>query len=290
MTLPRMRKPRPPKRYPRRSWSAQEDDYLAKWHNVKPAHLVARALKRTVQSVSHRASKLGLSYVGSRLSMTMDVCADMLGITRTTMIHRLTDKRESPIPHRRIGRYVEIDEVDFFEWLNDGNILAFDRTKIDPRLHRMYDAWRRKTITSTEVYRECVALGEALRAGKGKTFDRICVIPINQSAYYKDDVYAWAYQWGHVIGPDASPRFQVIRTAWDTEYMFKYDVVQVLGEGTVSRRITPHCPSSTKYVYKRSELCARLAELGHHDLAKRWRSTPIPWQELMRDYERKAKR
>ena len=287
--MPRMRKPRPPKRYPRRTWQIEEDEYLAKWYNKKPVKVIARTLKRTVQSIEHRASRTGLIYVPSKLSLTMDDLSNYLGLASNAIIRRLSDRAHSPIPHVRHGRYVEIFESEFFEWLNAGNILSFERARLDPRLHRMHDAWRRKTITSTEVYEECGPLGEAMRGGKGGRVSTICIAPINQRVHLKDDVYTWAYQWGHIIPPWSSPRFLVIRDAWATEFVHKAEVMTEFGVNYTTRYISPHCPSGVRTTYKRSELCARLAELGYHDLAKRWRSTSIPWQELMRDYERSLK-
>lgn len=286
MTLPRIRKARPPKRYGRRSWSMHEDEYLAKWYNAKPVPAIARALKRTTYSVSHRACRIGLVYVPSRITMTAQDVAHLVGLDTQAIIGRISNRTKHPIPHHRVGRWVEFSEADVMDWLNQGHVLCFDRAKIDPRLHRMYDAWRERVIGSAEILAECPAVANMLRIGRGKTFDAICVMPINSKAYLKSDAYAYAYQWGHLIQPTDSPRFHAIRAAWDTEYILKYEVNQILGLNYACYHITKHCPSSTRYVYKRSELVARLVELGHDALAKRWRSTPVPWQEMMYDYER----
>lgn len=287
--MPRIRKPRPPKRYPRRPWTAEDDAYLAKWHNVKEPRLVARALKRSVHSIFQRAYVIGVSYVGHRLALTPAHVATMLGINAASMQRRLTSKAVDPIPHHRIGRYIEIYETELMEWLNRGNVLAFDRAKIDPDLHRMYDVWRGRVITSAEITEECAPLMEQWSKTRAYAPDIVCMMPGHINAYLKDDVFAWAYQCGHLIPPWASPRFKVIRQAWDTEWIMKTDVVTTIGYNVYARKVKPHIERETFSKVHRSELCARLAALGMHDLVKRWKSVPIPWQELMSDYERSMK-
>ena len=282
--MPRIRKPKPRKR---RDWTPQEDAYLEKHYRIKPVTMVARALKRSVNSVTHRAQRIGLCYVPHLLTLTSAQVQILLGIGQAAIARRVTDRAIAPIPHERIGRFIEFSHADLYAWLRAGNVLAFDRAKIHPDLHRMYDDWRAKVMHSTEVYDECVAIGEKLRAGRGGKPKQICVMPGKVIAYLKEDIFNFAYLWGHTITPDASPRFQVIRHAWDTEYILKYEVNSILGVNYCARFVTPFCASSSKYVYKRSELCARLVQLGRDDLAKRWRSTPVPWQEMMYDYERR---
>ena len=284
MTLPRIRKPRPPKRFPSRPWTAQEDAYLTSHYNVKPPHLVARALKRSVQSVFVRASKIGVTYTGHQLALTANQVAMILGIGKASMNRRLTKEAASPIPHHRIGRYIEIYESELRTWLNRGNVLAFDRAKLDPSFHRMYDAWRSRVITTAELNAECLV--DQWTTTKVNAPDVICMMPGHINALLKDDVFAWAYQWGHLIPPWASPRFKVIRHAWDTEWVTKTEVVTAIGHTEYARKVKPYIERESFSKIHRGELCARLAALGWHDLAKRWLSVPIPWQELMRDFER----
>lgn len=289
MTLPRIRKPRPPKRYPRRAWTAQDDTYLTSHYHVKPVRIVARTLKRTVQSVFARAHQLGITYTGHRLALTPSQAATMLGIKVPSLARRLTSEAVNPIPHHRVGRYIEIYENELYDWLNRGNILAFDRTKLDPAFHRMYDAWRRRTISTAEINAECAPLMEQWSTTRVNAPDIVCMMPGHVNALMKDDVFAWAYEWAHLIPPWASPRFLVVKAAWDTEWVAKSDVVSTIGYTEYSRKVKPYIEREAYSKIHRGELCARLAELGMHDLAKRWRSTPIPWQELMRDYERSLK-
>lgn len=289
MTIPRIRKPRPPKRYPRRPWLPEDDAYLARWYNVKPVRLVARALKRTMQSIFRRACQLGITYTGHQLALTVNQVGAMLGIGKPSLTRRLTDEATDPIPHHRIGRYIEIYESELRDWLRKGNVLAFDRTKIDPSLHRMYDAWRGKVITTAELNDECSPLLDQWTHTKHNAPTAVCMMPGKIKCYLKDEVFAWAYEWGHIIPPWASPRFKVIRHAWDTEFIFKSDVHEHFSYAMYSRKINPYITKQIHVAVNRPELCARLVQLGMHDLAKRWRSTPIPWQELMRDYERKQR-
>lgn len=288
--MPRLRKPRPPKRYPKRLWTEQEDTYLTSHYHIKPPKIIARQLRRTVQSVFARACQLGITYVGHRLAMTPNQVEVMLGVTKPSLARRLTDKATNPIPHHRVGRYIEIYHNELNGWLNKGNVLAFDRTKIDPDLHRMYDAWRSRVITTAEINNECAPLMDQWNMTRVNAPDIVCMMPGHINALMRDDVFAWAYRWGYIIPPWASPRFLVIKTAWDTEWMMKADMHEYIDYNNYSRKVKPYITKETHTTVHRGELCARLAELGHHDLAKRWRSTPIPWQELMRDYERKAKR
>ena len=290
MTIPRIRKPRPPKRYPRRAWSTQDDTYLTSHYHVKSPKLIARALKRSVQSIFRRACDIGISYTGHQLALTVSQVALMLGITKPSLTRRLTNDALDPIPHHRVGRYIEIYENELRAWLNRGNVLAFDRAKIDPDLHRMYDAWRGRVITTAEINAECAPLMDQWTSTKNDAPDAVCMMPGKIKCYVKDEVFAWAYQWGHIIPPWASPRFKVIRQAWDTEFIFKSEVHEYFSYATYARKINPYITRQIHVAVNRPELCARLAELGMHDLAKRWRSTPIPWQELMRDFEKAQKR
>lgn len=288
--MPRFRKPRSPKRYPRRPWTAQDDIYLTSHYHVKPVRIIARQLRRTVQSVFTRAGKLGITYAGHRLAMTPNQVEAMLGIGKPALQWRLTDKAVNPIPHHRVGRYIEIYENEFRAWLNKGNVLAFDRTKIDPDLHRMYDAWRSRVITTAEINDECAPLMDQWGMTRINAPDIVCMMPGHVNALMKDDVFAWAYRWAYLIPPWASPRFLIIKTAWDTEYMMKCEIYEHMSHNTYGRKIKPYITKETHTTVHRGELCARLVELGYHDLAKRWQSVPIPWQELVSDYERKAQR
>lgn len=288
--IPRIRKPRPPKRYPRRPWTAQDDTYLTSHYHVKPVHIIARTLKRSVHSVFTRAGKLGITYVGHRLALTPSHVEAMLGLGKPALQRRLTDKAVDPIPHHRVGRYIEIYQSELYAWLNKGNILAFDRAKIDSDLHRMYDAWRSRVITTAEINAECAPLMDQWGMTRRNAPDIVCMMPGHINALMKDDVYAWAYQWGHLIPPWASPRFKVIRHAWHTEWILKSDIHEYIDYNTYSRKVKPYITKESHTTVHRGELCARLAALGMHDLAKRWQSVPIPWQELVADYERKAKR
>ena len=286
MTMPRIRKP---KRYPRRPWTAQDDTYLTSHYNVKPVRIVARTLKRSVQSVFARACELGITYTGHRLALTPNQVAVMLGIKVPALARRLTDKAVSKIPHHRVGRYIEIYQSELYAWLNKGNILAFDRAKIDSDLHRMYDAWRGRVITTAEINAECAPLMDQWTQTRFTAPDIVCMMPGHVNALMKDDVFAWAYRWAYMIPPWASPRFLVIKAAWDTEYMLKCDIYEHISYVDYSRKVKPYITKESHTTVHRGELCARLAALGMHDLVKRWRSTPIPWQELMRDYERSLK-
>jgi hypothetical protein len=288
--MPRIRKPRPPKRYPKRAWSTQDDTYLTSHYHVKPVRLIARALKRTVHSVFARATKLGITYAGHRVALTPTQVEAMLGISKPTLQRRLTSKAVSTIPHHRVGRYIEIYENELYDWLSKGNVLGFDRAKIDPAFHRMYDAWRGRVITTAEINAECAPLMDQRSQTRINAPDIVCMMPGHVNALMKGDVYAWAYQWGHLIPPWASPRFKVVKAAWDTEWMHKCEIYEHMSYTEFSRKVKPYITRETHTTIHRGELCARLAELGWHDLAKRWQSVPIPWQELMRDYERKAKR
>lgn len=289
MTLPRIRKPRPPKRYPRRPWTNEEDVYLASTYHNKPPRIIARQLRRTVHSIFARACDLGITYTGHRLALTPTQVEVMLGVSKPTLARRLTDKAVSTIPHHRVGRYIEIYENELMRWLNTGNILGFDRAKIDPSLHRMYDAWRSQVITTAEINAECAPLMDQWSTTRINAPDIVCMMPGHINALRKDDVYAWAYRWGYLIPPWASPRFLVIKAAWDTEWMMKCEIYEHMTYTDFSRKVKAHITHETHTTIHRGELCARLAALGMHDLAKRWQSVPIPWQELMRDYERSLK-
>ena len=286
VTMPRIRKPRPPKRYPPRAWTAQDDAYLTSHYHIKPVRIIARTLKRSVHSVFTRAGKLGITYTGHRLALTPSHVEAMLGLGKPAIQRRLTDKAVDPIPHHRIGRYIEIYENELMHWLNRGNILGFDRAKIDPRLHRIYDAWRSRVITTAEINAECAPLMDQWGITRINAPDIVCMMPGHINALMKGDVFAWAYQWGHLIPPWASPRFLVVKAAWDTEFMHKCEIYEHMSYNTYGRKVKPYITHETHTTIHRGELCARLADLGWHDLAKRWQSVPIPWQELMRDYER----
>ena len=305
--MPRIRKP---KRYPRRPWTEQDDTYLTSHYHIKPPRIVARMLKRTVQSVFARASHLGITYTGHRLALTptqVEVMLGvskptlarrqasprpvwvMLGVSKPTLARRLTDKAVSTIPHHRVGRYIEIYENELMHWLNTGNILGFDRAKIDPSLHRMYDAWRSQVITTAEINAECAPLMDQWNTTRINAPDVVCMMPGHINALRKDDVFAWAYRWGYLIPPWSSPRFLVIKAAWDTEWMMKCEIYEHMTYTDFSRKVKAYITHETHTTIRRGELCTRLAALGMHDLAKRWQSVPIPWQELMRDYERSLK-
>jgi hypothetical protein len=162
---------------------------------------------------------------------------------------------------------------------------------MSPDLHRLYDTWRDRIITSTEVYTADTSLGEWLRRGDGNAPDYICVMPGNKRAYHKADIYAWAYGIGHVIASYAPEPFRSIRTAWHTEWVFKSYIADVIPYTTYGYKIKPYIDTTTNpMAVRRKELCARLRAVGMDALVKQFHDVAIPWQELVRDYERTLKR
>jgi predicted DNA-binding transcriptional regulator AlpA len=280
------------KRYPKRQWTMDEDEHLAKYYNRNyTIARIAKSLKRSYHSVVHRAHDLGLSYAPSKLMITADDVKAMLGIKQNSIHRRTSGDAKHPIPHAKVGRYIEFGYSEVMEWLEQGHILSFDRARISPDLHRLYDAWRDRIVTSMEVYTADTSLGEWLRRGDGNTPEYICVMPRNQRAYIKADIYAWAYSIGHVIAPYAAEPFRSIRTAWHTEWVMKGDVYELMPPSTFHYKIKPHIDTTSNHMaVRRKELCARLREIGMDTLAKQFYDVAIPWQELVRDYERTMKR
>lgn len=279
------------KRYPKRLWTADEDEYLAKYYNRHPVARIGRALKRSYSSVVHRANDIGLSYAPSKLMLTADDLKALLGIKQNSIHKRTSGDALHIIPHTKIGRYIEFGYTEVMDWLAEGHILSFDRAKISPDLHRLYDTWRDRIITSTEVYTADTSLGEWLRRGDGNAPEYICVMPGNKRAYHKADIYAWAYSIGHVIAPYAPEPFRSIRTAWHTEWVFKSYIADVMSYSTFHYKIKPYIDTTTNpMAVRRKELCARLRAVGMDALVKQFYDVAIPWQELVRDYERTLKR
>jgi hypothetical protein len=279
------------KRYPKRQWTVTEDEYLMRYYGHYTIARIGRALKRSYSSVVHRAGDLGLSYAPSKLMLTADDLKALLGIKQNSIHKRTSGDAKHKIPHTKVGRYIEFGYTEVHEWLAQGHILSFDRALISPDLHRLYDAWRDRIITSMEVYTADTSLGEWLRRGESNAPDYVCVMPRNQRAYLKDDIYAWAYSIGHVIAPYAPEPFRSIRIAWHTEWVFKSYVYDLIPPSTFHYKIKPYIDTTTNHMaVRRKELCARLRAIGEHALVKQFHDVAIPWQELVRDYERKQKR
>lgn len=273
--------------YKRRRWTPQEEAYLMKYYGRYPVASLSRFLRRTRHSIVHHANHLGLSYQRSDLSMTINEVAEMLGTTSFSIIARTSGNAVNKMPHTRLGRFVEFGYTELYEWLDEGHILSFERERMSPDFHRIYDRWRAQVIISTEVYDECPPLGEWLRKGEGNAPEPVCVMPSNRRAYRKEDLFNWAYGIGHVITPWASPRLLVIKEAWDLEWIFKSEIYKRLPASTYRLKVKPYVDDNAIHVaVKRKALCARLIEIGRPDLAKLWKRVPIPWQELMADFER----
>jgi hypothetical protein len=81
----------------------------------------------------------------------------------------------------------------------------------------------------------------------------------------------------------------VIKAAWDSEWVMKQEIRQAVSQHCYTTQIAPYIDRSTFLAVRRREVCERLKVIGRYDLVKRFLSVPIPWQELMRDYERRAK-
>ena len=279
------------KHYPRRHWTMDEDEYLAKYYNRNYSIArIAKALKRSYNSVVHRANDIGLSYTPSRLMMTADDLKLLLGIKQNSIHRRTSGTAKHQIPHTKVGRYIEFGYSEVMEWLGQGHILSFDRARISPDLHRLYDSWRDRIVTSMEVYTADTSLGEWLRRGDGNPPEYLCVMPRNQRAYIKEDIYAWAYSIGHVIAPYAAEPFRSIRTAWNTEWVLKGYVYEMMPCSSFHYKVKPYVDTTTNVMaVRRKELCTRLRAIGEHDMAKQFHDVAIPWQELVADYERKQK-
>lgn len=269
-----------------RRWTTDEDAYLIKWYLHRPYKQIARALRRKLSSVTHRVVLLGLSYRKSRAMMNTTDVSQMLGISQPCITRRLA-KTDNPIPHHRINSFVEFGYSELVEWLDRGNIMAFDRSKISPDLYRMWDRWREATITSTEIFTECIPLGEWLRKRGAHSPAPICTNFSHQKVYHKHEIYDWAYRIGYVIPSYAPERWLVIKAAWDSEWVMIQEIRQAVSQHYYTTQIAPYIDRSSFLAVRRREVCERFKALGRHDLAKRWQSVPIPWQELMRDYERK---
>ena len=272
--------------YRRRQWRIEEDEYIIKYYHTKSPKAIARKLKRSEASIFHRAHRIGATYEPERHLLRRDEVALMLGIPVVNLVKRYAEDAAFPIPIVRKGRYIQIDEFEFREWLKAGHILAFDRAKIARELWRMYDEWDARTISSADVYRECQPIGEALR-GDGHQLQLITIKPINQHIYLRDEIFEYAYRYGNRIVPWSSPRFLAIKAAWDTEFILKADVIAHVGAGFFSRKVAPHLTTTNKFYAKRIDVCAALQAHGKHDLARALREVPISWQEMMADYERK---
>lgn len=271
-----------------RRWTADEDAYLIKWYLHRPYKKIARALRRKTSSVTHRVVLLGLSYQKSRAMMNTTDVSRMLGIYQSNITRRI-NKKDNPIPHHRINSFIEFGYSELVEWLDKGNVMAFDRSKISPDLYRMWDRWREMTITSTEIFTECIPLGEWLRKRGANSPAPICTNFSHQKVYHTHEIYDWAYRIGYAIPSYAPNRWLVIKAAWDSEWVMKGDIRQAVSLHCYTTQIAPYIDRSNFLAVRRRELCERLKALGRHDLAKRFQSVPIPWQELMRDYERRAK-
>lgn len=271
--------------YRRRQWRIEEDEYIIQHYGKKSPKAIARKLKRSEASIFHRAHRIGATYEPERHLLRRDEVALMLGISVHNLVPRYTGAA-FPIPIVRKGRFIQIDEFEFREWLKAGHILAFDRIKIARELWRMYDEWDAKTISSADVYRECQPIGEALRA-EGRQLQLITIKPINQHIYLKDEIFEYAYQRGNRIPPWSSPRFLAIKAAWDTEFVLKSEVIAHVGASRFGKRIAPHLTTTAKFYAKRIDVCAVLRDIGRHDLARQFQDIPISWQEMMADYDRK---
>lgn len=272
-----------------RRWTDDEVALLHYMHaRSKPLAQMAKRLNRSIRSVLSKARRLGLTYSVYNISMTASELAALLGIDPLGLTYRCRDAA-SPIPYRQHGRMKDFDYADVYEWLEAGNILCFDRAKIDPTLHRMYDDWRRRALSSKELRTACNSIYEWL--GRYSSADqRIGYGPTHEVFYHKDAVYALAYQRGHTIPPDARGDFVAVRTAWLTEWIYRKDIDVAYGLTMVRYHIKNHIGALPGYAVRRADLCAVLRKRGMESEVRRWYSVPIPWQELVADYERKAKR
>lgn len=268
-----------------RRWTDDEVALLHKMHaRSTPLAQMAKRLNRSIRGVHNKARRLGLRHSVYHISMTASELATLLGIDPLGFTYRCRDAA-SPIPHRQHGRMKDFDYADVYEWLEAGNILGFNRTKLDPTLHRMYDDWRRRALSSKELRTACNSIYEWL--GRYSSAEqRIAYGPTHEVFYHKDAVYELAYQRGHTIPPDARGDFVAVRTAWLTEWVHRKDIDVAYGQTMVRYHIKKYIGELPGYAVRRADLCEVLRKRGMESEVKRWQSVPIPWQELVADYER----
>lgn len=268
-----------------RRWTSDEIEYLKNAHSKNVSiGLIARRLKRGAKAVSSKLRRLGLTYSVYNISMTTSELAALLGIDINAFTYRCRDAI-NPIPHTLHGRMKNFDYYDVMGWLEAGNILSFDRAKIAPDLHRLYDKWRKNAISSTELRMACTPLYDYMMHRKGAD-NRIALGPRHEVYYERMAVYALAYERGHTIPPDARGDFVAVRAAWLTEWVHRKDIDVAYGLTMVRYHYRKYFDTAPGDYVRRADLCAVLRKRGMESEVRRWYSVPIPWQELVADYER----
>ena len=269
----------------RRTWT--DDETATMVHMYKRGFSlasIAKKLDRGTRAVCAKARRLGINFSAYDVTMTPAEVTALIGIDKSSLTYRCMNV-DNPIPHRRVGRFYDFDYAEVYEWLEAGNVLCFDRAKLDPTLHRMYDDWRRRTLTSAEICEACHPIYDILtRDATAK--ERIALGPNHQVFYDRMAVYELAYQRGHTIPTYARGDFLAVRTAWLTEYVYRKDVEVAYGQTMLTyhlQKLTGTAPG--RYV-RRADLVEVLRKRGMDSEVKHWQSVPIPWQELMSDYER----
>ena len=298
---------------PPRRWTEQEEMYLSTHYGERPLRKIAKHLKRSTESVRQKAHKMGIHDDAVRDASSMlsrsDVAA-LLGVSPDTV---QTWWREHDLPYEKRFKQYFTYESAVLTWLRtDANVLRLSRERIEPRLQRIYDAVRREYYTLEELNaldvaalqprrwkweatrRHDVSPPKAIVIGRHGMGNSSVARLSRQTYYRKDEVWAWAWAFGHIIPEKVRhPDIADIVLAWRSRYLLNAELYAHIAQTTVSRWYTTRgFPRQARFriCYDRIEVVAWLKAHGYAREAHQLdRGGILCYHDLIRDRERRGK-
>lgn len=163
------------KTYPRRSWTEQEDNYLIKKYLSQSTAITAKRLNRSVESIKHRAARLGLNhYLDNMSARIVSKCFNV----DLRVIKRWIEKYDLPVDRIKDSTRYSIDPVLFWKWAENHkdiiNWSKYERRSIAPEPAWVASECRnyKNANTMKRITKEDIATVKRM-IGKGYSFEDI---------------------------------------------------------------------------------------------------------------------
>ena len=289
-----------------RRWTEEEANYLRAHIGEVSLKDMAKHLGRTYGSVTQYISDHGISDEWQKRSahlLTVDTVAAMLCVQPDTVRQWV---RYHQLPCEIKLKYGRYHEGDVIAWLKRGHVLRLDRAIIPPYLQRIYDMVRREYYTDAELNAIDIPVLTthriAVQRYRGDSPD-LDLVPIRvgnassgllhdgRTLYYrKEAVREWAWRHGHLLyGKINHADFADVATAWQTHYITRRDVAQVISENVFEHWQNAYGfpkAETMRGVYDRRAVVAWLKAHGYAREAHQLdRGGVLCYHELIRDRE-----
>lgn len=289
-----------------RRWTEEEANYLRAHIGEVSLKDMAKHLGRTYGSVVQYIYDHGISNEWQKRSahlLTVDAVAAMLCVQPDTVRQWV---RHHQLPCEIKLKYGRYHEDDVIAWLKRGHVLRLDRSAIPPYLQRIYDMVRREYYTDDELNAIDIPILTthriAVQRYRGDSPD-LDLVPIRvgnassgllhdgRTLYYrKAAMREWAWRHGHLLyGKINHADFADVATAWQSQYITRRDVAQVISENVFEHWQNSHGfpkAEAARGVYDRRAVVAWLKVHGYAQEAHQLdRGGVLCYHELIRDRE-----